>query len=63
MLEPSEIAFEEINESISEDQRRLWELMESNALANRIADPSAMDIFDTRLEKGMCSHHQFDPYR
>lgn len=50
-------AFNDLDAGIPEEHRRKWLLQEQQAQETRIRNPSAMDIFDVQLEKGM-----YDPY-
>lgn len=43
--------FEELDASLNVEHRAQWTEMERNALQRRIADPSAMDVFDVKIEK------------
>ncbi|KAF8431016.1 hypothetical protein L210DRAFT_3310469, partial [Boletus edulis BED1] len=44
-------AFTDLDSTVSPEQRKMWESEECVAQETRITDPSAMDIFDVRLEK------------
>ncbi|KAF8547808.1 hypothetical protein OG21DRAFT_1479386 [Imleria badia] len=43
--------FHDLDASVLECQRTSWEKQESKAIERRIADPSAMDIFDIQFQK------------
>lgn len=43
--------FEELDASLDVAHRAQWSEMERNALQRRIDDPSAMDVFDVKIEK------------
>jgi len=48
----SKLAFEKLSETAHPDMVILWEAEEALAQANRLEDPTAMDIYEVRLEKG-----------
>ena len=45
-------AFNDLDASVQVEQRERWETQEREAQGKRLADPSAMDIFDVQLDKG-----------
>ncbi|KAG1720913.1 uncharacterized protein EDB91DRAFT_1256780 [Suillus paluster] len=47
----SKIAFQNLSETAHPDMVILWEAEEALAHANRLDDPTAMDIYEVRLEK------------
>ncbi|KAF8431530.1 hypothetical protein L210DRAFT_3507864 [Boletus edulis BED1] len=49
-------AFTDLDSTVSPEQRKMWESEERVAQETRITDPSAMDIFDVRLEKAPTIH-------
>ncbi|KAG2148165.1 uncharacterized protein EDB93DRAFT_1240507 [Suillus bovinus] len=50
--EESKLSFQNLNETAHPDMVLLWEAEEALAQANRMGDPTAMDIYEVRLEKG-----------
>ena len=48
-------SFTDLDSTVSEPQRQEWGQQERDAQARRILDPSAMDIYDLRLPKGICT--------
>ncbi|KAG1738640.1 uncharacterized protein EDB91DRAFT_1237709 [Suillus paluster] len=48
----SKIAFQNLSETAHPDMVILWEAEEALAHANRLDDPTAMDIYEVQLEKG-----------
>ncbi|KAG2094649.1 uncharacterized protein F5147DRAFT_657123 [Suillus discolor] len=47
----SKMSFQNLNETAHPDMVILWEAEEALAHANRLEDPTAMDIYEVRLEK------------
>jgi hypothetical protein len=45
-------AFEELNDAADPDMVVRWEEQEKVAQASRIDNPSALDVYDVRLNKG-----------
>ena len=45
-------AFNDLDASVSDEQRELWQKQEKKALERRVMDPSSMDIFELQLRKG-----------
>lgn len=45
-------AFNDLDASVSDEQRELWQKQEKKALERRVTDPSSMDIFELQLRKG-----------
>ena len=45
-------AFLAIDERVLRDQRDQWEEQEQQALQNQAADPSVMDVFEIKINKG-----------
>lgn len=45
-------AFDELNDAADPDMVVLWEEQERTAQAYRIDNPSALDVYDVRLNKG-----------
>ncbi|KAG1784597.1 uncharacterized protein HD556DRAFT_1451631 [Suillus plorans] len=50
----SKLAFDNLNETANPDMVVLWKAEEALAHANRAEDPTAMDIYEVRLERGKC---------
>ncbi|KAG1821433.1 hypothetical protein EV424DRAFT_1346903 [Suillus variegatus] len=50
----STLSFQNLNETVQPAMVILWEAEEALAQANRLEDPTAMDIYEVRLEKGKC---------
>ncbi|KAG2113783.1 uncharacterized protein F5147DRAFT_650200 [Suillus discolor] len=48
----SKLSFQNLNETVQPAIVILWEAEEALAQANRLEDPTAMDIYEVRLEKG-----------
>ncbi|KAG1870546.1 hypothetical protein C8R48DRAFT_670889 [Suillus tomentosus] len=48
----STLSFQNLNETVQPAMVILWEAEEAVAQANRLEDPTAMDIYEVRLEKG-----------
>ncbi|KAG1791605.1 uncharacterized protein HD556DRAFT_1240517, partial [Suillus plorans] len=48
----SKLAFDNLNETANPDMVVLWKAEEALAHANRAEDPTAMDIYEVRLERG-----------
>lgn len=45
--------FHDLDGGVADTQRQQWLVEEQRALQSRLGDPSAMDIFEVRLDKGM----------
>jgi hypothetical protein len=45
-------SFTDLDSTVPEEQRQIWKDQEEQALAERLTNPSAMDIFDLQLKKG-----------
>jgi hypothetical protein len=50
----SKLAFQNLSETALPEMVIIWEAEEALAQANRLEDPTAMDIYEVRLEKGKC---------
>jgi hypothetical protein len=50
----STLSFQNLNETVQPAMVILWEAEEAVAQANRLEDPTAMDIYEVWLEKGKC---------
>ena len=46
-------SFNALDASITDMQRQVWETQEKNAFRKQMTNPSAMDIFELQLEKGL----------
>ena len=52
--------FISLNSEIGDKERSKWKEVEKNALRKHVDDPSAMDIFELKLAKGLLNtekHH------
>ena len=48
----AQTAFDRLHAAVPDAQRRSWADQEQRALEDRVGDPSAMDIFLTKVNKG-----------
>jgi len=51
-LASSHDTFANLDETVPEDIRNIWQAQERNALVERLSNAKAMDIFKVQLEKG-----------
>ena len=53
-LASSSDAFVNLDVTVPDDLHNIWKDQETKALAERLSNPNAMDIFEVQLEKGEC---------
>ena len=53
-LASSSDAFVNLDATVPDDLHNIWKDQETKALAERLSNPNAMDIFEVQLEKGEC---------
>ena len=58
-LSSSRYAFATLDTTVPEDIHDIWKAQESKALVERLSNPTAMDIFEVQLEKGMSSCNKY----
>jgi hypothetical protein len=51
------VAFHDLDSSVPAEERQKWEMQEETAQMERVTNPSAMDIFDVRGDKGHCESY------
>ena len=56
MVATNEVAFDEISQAMTPEHRTQWAQMERDALAARVAQPEAMDIYDVKMQKRAHPH-------
>jgi hypothetical protein len=50
-------AFHNLDSSVPAEERQKWEMQEETAQKEQVTNPSAMDIFDIRRDKGHCESY------